>query len=112
MRCWECRLEFDDLNESQPVCPGCGQLPSSERDHPDFSGVFDEALAVAMAPASEAEQDEGFDRTPIPLETLRLPVDLQEAADDAEALLEATGMAAFHLPDGLRLFRVPTERVM
>jgi hypothetical protein len=26
-------------------------------------------------------------------------------------LLEATGMAAFHLP-GLRLFRVPTERLM
>ena len=111
MRCWECRLEFDDLNESQPVCPGCGQLPSSQRDHPDFSGVFDEALAVAMVPSCEAEQDDGFDATPV-LETIRLPVDLQEAADDAEALLEATGMAAFHLPDGLRLFRVPTERVM
>ena len=111
MRCWECRLEFDDLNESQPVCPGCGQLPSSERDHPDFSGVFDEAETLALVWSCEAEQNHNFDSTPV-LETVRLPVDLQEAADDAEALLEATGMAAFHLPDGLRLFRVPTERVM
>ena len=111
MRCWDCRLELDDLNESQPVCPGCGQLPSSERDHPDFSGVFDEAETLALVRSCEAEQDDGFDSTLV-LETVRLPVDLQEAADDAEALLEATGMAAFHLPDGLRLFRVPTERVM
>ena len=111
MRCWECRLEFDDLNESQPVCPGCGQLPSPKCDHPDFSGVFDEAQALAMVGACEAEADDSLDVTAA-LETVRLPVDLQEAADDAEALLEATGMAAFHLPDGLRLFRVPTERVM
>ena len=60
---------------------------------------------------AKLEQDNGFDSTLV-LETIRLPVDLQEAADDAEALLEATGMAAFHLPDGLRLFRVPTVRVM
>ena len=111
MRCWECRLEFDEFNESQPVCPGCGQLPSCQRDHPDFSGVFDEAQAASMVGASEAEPDYSFDNTAA-LEAIRLPVDLREAADDAEALLEAIGMAAFHLPDGLRLFRVPTERVM
>ena len=110
MRCWECRLEFDDLNESQPVCPGCGQPPSSQRDHPDFSGVFEDAQTPAMVRACEAEPD-GFDASPV-LETIRLPVDLQESADDAEALLEATGMAAFHLSNGLRLFRVPTERLM
>jgi hypothetical protein len=110
MRCWECRLEFDDVNESQPVCPGCGQLPCSQRDHPDFYGFFDEAQPVAEVPASDAEQD-GFDATPV-LESIRLPIDLREAAGDADALLEAIGMAAFHLPDGLRLFRVPTERVM
>ena len=111
MRCWECRLEFDDLNESQPVCPGCGQPPSSQRDHPDFSGVFEDAQTPAMVRACEAEQDDSFDAAPEP-ETIRLPVDLREAADDAEALLEATWMAAFHLPDGLRLFRIPTERLM
>ena len=111
MRCWECRLEFDDLNESQPVCPGCGQPPSSQRDHPDFSGVFDEPQIPAMVLACEAEQDDSFDASPVP-ETIRLPVELREAADDAEALLEATGIAAFHLPDGLRLFRLPTERLM
>ena len=111
MHCWECRLEFDDLNESQPVCPGCGQPPSSQRDHPDLSGVFDDAQTLTIVRAREAEQDDSFDATPAP-ETIRLPVDLREAADDAEALLEATGMAAFHLPDGLRLFRVPSERLM
>jgi hypothetical protein len=111
MRCWECRFEFDETNESQPVCPGCGQPPSSHRDRLDFSGVFDEAQTLALVQACEAEQDDSFEATPA-LETIRLPVDLREAADDAEALLEAIGMAAFHLPDGLRLFRVPTERVM
>jgi|SRR5579871_1373208 len=111
MRCWECRLEFDDLNDSQPVCPGCGQPPSSQRDHPDFSRVCDDAQTFAMGRACEAEPDDSFDASPV-LETIRFPVDLQEAADDAEALLEATGMAAFHLSNGLRLFRVPTERLM
>ena len=111
MRCCECRLEFDDLNESQPVCPGCGQLPNSLRGHSDLSEFLDEAFPLAMFGACEAEPDDNFDTTPV-IETIRLPVDLREAADDAEALLEAIGMAAFHLPDGLRLFRVPTDRVM
>ena len=111
MRCWECRLDFDEINESQPVCPGCGQVPSSQCDHPDFSGLLDEAAPLPIIRESETEPDDGFDSMPV-LETIRLPVDLREADDDAEALLEAIGMAAFHLPDGLRLFRVPTERVM
>jgi len=111
MRCWECRLEFDELNESQPLCPGCGQPPSSQRDHPDFSGVFDEAQAAPLVPALEAGPDDSFDTTPA-LEPVPFPVDLRQAADDAEALLEAIGMTAFHLPDGLRFFRLPTGRVM
>ena len=111
MRCWECQLEFDEINESQPVCPGCGQLPSSQRDHPDFSEVFDEAHGLELVRACEAEEDGDFYATR-ELDVIRLPVDLREAADDAEALLEATGLAAFHLPDGFRLFRVPTERLM
>ena len=40
-----------------------------------------------------------------------MPVDLQEAGDDAEALLQATGYATFVLPGGFRFFRLPTERV-
>ena|SRR5215469_6130614 len=111
MRCWECRLEFDETNESQPVCPGCGQPPGSKGDHPDFSAVLDEVHQVAIMRACKVETENSFDTAPA-VETVRLPVDLREAADDAEALLEAIGMAAFHLPDGLRLFRVPTERVM
>ena len=111
MRCWECRLEFDDLNESQPVCPGCGQPPSSKRDHPDFSGVLDEAPPLAIMRASEAESENSFDTTLV-LESIRPPVDLREAADDAESLLEATGLAGFHLAGGFRLFRILTERVM
>jgi hypothetical protein len=110
MRCWECRLEFDEINESQPFCRGCGQPRGSHRD-PDFSGAFDEAQALAMVRGCESQEDDSFDGTPV-LETVRLPVDLREAADDAEALLEATGLTAFHLPDGFRLFRIPTERVV
>jgi hypothetical protein len=64
-----------------------------------------------MVRGCEAQEDDNFDARPV-LETIRLPVDLREAADDAEALLEATGLAAFHLAGGFRLFRVPTERVM
>ena len=110
MRCWECRLEFDEINESQPVCPGCGRLPSSQRDHPDLWGLLDEVQTPVVLWGREPEEDNSLDAVPA-RETVRLPVDLQEAADDAEALLKATGMAAFHLP-GLRLFRVPTERLM
>jgi hypothetical protein len=61
MRWWECGLEFDELNESQPLCPGCGQPPSSKRDHPDFSGVLDEAPPFAIMRACEAESENSFD---------------------------------------------------
>ena len=41
-----------------------------------------------------------------------MPRDLQEALDDAEALLLATGHATFDLPEGFRMFQLPTERIM
>jgi hypothetical protein len=41
-----------------------------------------------------------------------MPLDLQEALDDAESLLLATGHAAFYLPEGFRMFPLPTERIM
>lgn len=84
MRCWECRLELDEFNESQPVCPGCGQPPRSERDHPDFSGAFDEPLTPTSVRPYEDEQDDSSDAATV-LETTRLPLDLWEAADDAES---------------------------
>jgi hypothetical protein len=110
MRCWECRLEFDEINESQPVCPGCGQLPIPQRDHPELPAV-DEVGTVAMLEEREAEDDDHFDTDSVPA-AIPLPIDLREAADDAEGLLEATGLAGFLLPEGFRLFPFPTGRVM
>jgi len=112
MRCLECRFEFDEMNESQPVCPGCGEVPASRHCHPDLSGILDELPSIGMPEDTEVVEDDGFDTDPI-IDTGKLPIDLQEAADDAAALLEAIGLALFRLPDGaFRLFRVPTERVM
>ncbi len=112
MRCLECGAEFDEMNESQPVCPGCGAVPAVRRDSADVCALLDEAAAIATA-QSDPEEAEDFDMDlDQRLEPMRMPVDLQEAADDAEALLQATGYATFVLPDGFRLFRLPTERVM
>ena len=112
MRCLECGAEFDEMNESQPVCPGCGAVPAGRRDSDDVRALLDEAAAFASA-QSDYEEGEGagidLDE---PLDLTRMPVDLQEAAGDAEALLQATGYATFVLPHGFRLFRLPTERVM
>jgi hypothetical protein len=41
-----------------------------------------------------------------------MPRDLQEALDDAEALLLATGQVMFDGPKGFRLFKLPTDRLM
>ena len=109
MRCLECGAEFDEMNESQPVCPGCGAVPGGRRDNADVCALLEDA-AVASAP-SDPEEDGGIDLEQ-PLDPIRLPVDLQEAGDDAEALLQATGFATFDLPEGFRFFRLPTERVM
>ncbi len=45
-------------------------------------------------------------------EPVRMPLDLQNALDDAESLLLATGHATFDLPEGFRMFPLPTERIM
>lgn len=112
MRCLECGAEFDEMNESQPVCPGCGAVPAGRRDSADVCALLDDAAAFASAQSDHEEgEDAGMDLDE-PFDPMRMPVDLQEAADDAEVLLQATGYATFVLPDGFRLFRLPTERVM
>jgi hypothetical protein len=112
MRCVECGAEFDEMNESQPVCPGCGAVPEGPRDGPDVCALLEDAAAIASAQSDrEEDQDAGLEIDQ-PIDPSRIPVDFQEAADDAEALLQATGFAAFDLPEGFRFFRLPTERVM
>src|SRR5215470_6231280 len=100
MRCLECGAEFDELNESQPVCPGCGAIPGCRRDGEDVCALLEDAAAIASARSDrEEDQDAGLDLDQ-PIELNRIPVDLQEAAHDAEALLQATGFATFDLPEG------------
>ena len=112
MRCLECGAELDEMNESQPVCPGCGAVPGGRRDGADVCALLEDAAAIASAQsAREEDQEAGLDLDQ-PTDPSRIPVDLQEAADDAEALLQATGFAIFDLPEGFRFFRLPTERVM
>lgn len=112
MHCLECGAEFDEMNESQPVCPGCGALPGSRGDSGDISALLEDAAAIVNVPLDrEEDQDTGVDLDQ-PLEPIRMPADLQEARDDAEALLDATGHATFDLPEGFRFFRLPTDRVM
>src|SRR5436853_6723268 len=98
MRCVECGAEFDDMNESQPVCPGCGAGPEDRRDGADVCALLEDAAAMVSAQADrEADQYPGLDLDH-PTDPIRIPVDLQEAADDAEALLQATGFVTFDLP--------------
>jgi len=112
MRCLDCGAEFDEVNESQPVCPGCGAVPGGRRDSDEICALLDEAAAIASAPFDRvADQDPGPDIEQ-PFDPIRMPPDLLEAGDDAEALLQATGYAAFVLPEGFRLFPLPTERLM
>jgi hypothetical protein len=112
MRCLECGAEFDEVNESQPLCPGCGAVPGCPRDGADVCALLEDAAAIASAQSDrEGDQDAGLDIDQL-VDPSRIPVDFQQAADDAEALLQATGFAAFDLPEGFRFFRLPTERVM
>ncbi len=113
MRCLECGAEFDEMNESQPVCPGCAAVPGGRRDGADVCALLDDAAAMMATAQSDrsGDQDDSFDAEPF-LELVDMPADLQEAADDAEALLEATGYATFVLPGGTRFFRLPTQRLM
>ena len=111
MRCIECGAEFDEMNESQPVCPGCGAVPGSRRDSADVCLLDDAAMIACTELDREEDQDAGPDLDQF-FDSIRMPVDLQEAGDEAEALLQATGYATFVLPGGFRVFRLPTERVM
>ena len=99
MRCLECGAEFDELNESQPVCPACGTAPGMGRDDGDISALLDEAALVAAATDEAEDTDPGLELDQ-PDELVRMPLDLQEALDDAESLLLATGHATFDLPAG------------
>ena len=110
MRCLECEAEFDEMNESQPVCPGCGATPGDRRDTADVCALLEDAVMIASQQLDrEEDQEAGPDQ---PFAPIRTPVDLQEAGDEAEALLQATGYATFVLPGGFRFFRLPTERLM
>jgi len=111
MRCLECGAEFDEMNESQPVCPGCGSPPGRGHDDAEIGALLDEAAVFAAAPAEAPEPDLGPELDE-PTGPTRMPADLQEALDDAEALLLATGHATFDLPEGFRMFPLPTERIM
>ena len=112
MRCLECGAEFDEMNESQPVCPGCGAVPGGRRDSADVCALLEEAATIASAQlGGEEDQDVGPDLDQ-PFDPIRTPIDLQEAGDDAEALLQSNGYATFVLPEGFRFFRLPTDRVM
>ena len=113
MRCWECGAEFDELNESQPVCPACGAFPGMGRDDGDVCALLDDAALIAAAHGEPEYTDPGLGLGPDPQEEpVRMPLDLQTALDEAESLLLATGHATFDLPDGFRIFPLPTERIM
>src|SRR5216683_6376036 len=107
MRCLECGAEFDEMNESQPVCPGCGSPPGMSRDDAEIGALLDEAAVSA-----ETEEPDIGVELDGPAGPTRMPQDLQEALDDAEALLLATGHATFDLPEGFRMFQLPSERIM
>lgn len=111
MRCLECGAEIDELNESQPVCPACGAPPDVHRDDEDVCALLDDAALIAT-PTDAAEPTEaGLDPCELDV-SARMPRDLQEAREDAESLLLAIGYAAFDLPEGFRMFPLPTERIM
>jgi hypothetical protein len=99
------------MNESQPVCPGCGSPPGRGRDDAEIGALLDEAAVSAPTPAETGDLDLEPDLDQ-PIGPTRMPRDLQEALDDAEALLLATGLATFDLPEGFRMFQLPTERIM
>jgi hypothetical protein len=111
MRCLECGTGFDELNESQPVCPACGAPPGMGWDDQDVCGLLDDAALIAATPNEAKHADAGLDLDEQD-EPVRMPLDLQEARDDAESLLLAAGHATFDLPEGFRMFRLPTERIM
>lgn len=108
MRCLECGVDLDELNESQPVCPFCGTLPCTDRDDDDVCALLDEAALITIVCGPTEYSDPGVD----PIEPVRMPIELQEALDDAESLLLAVGLTTFDRPEGFRIFPLLTERIM
>lgn len=101
------------MNESQPVCPGCGAVPRCRREGADICALLDDAAVMIASAESDRDADQDLDCAAEQFfEPTNLPADLQEAIDDAEALLEATGYATFVLPGGKRFFSLPTQRLM
>jgi hypothetical protein len=82
-------------------------VPGLRGDSADICALLEEAAAFTP----EEDQDVGLDLDHS-FDPIRMPIDLQEASDDAEALLQATGYATFVLPEGFRMFRLATDRVM
>ena len=78
MRCLECGAEFDELNESQPVCPACGAPPGIGRDDEHACALLDDAALIAAAPdeTEDADAGLGLDQQDEPV---RMPLHLQEA---------------------------------
>jgi hypothetical protein len=111
MLCAECGAELDEINDPQPVCPGCGISPGVGADNAEIGAIVDEAVVCVAAPADAPEPELGPEIDELTGPT-PMPRDLQEALDDAEALLLATGHATFDLPEGFRMFQLPTERIM
>ena len=81
------------------------------RDDEDVCALLDDAALIATATDATEDTDAGLDLYELD-EPARMPRDLQEARDDAESLLLATGHATFDLPEGFRMFLLPTERIM
>ena len=112
MHCFECRAEFDEMNESQPVCPGCGAVPRNCGESSEICALMEDAASFSVERADLEEAQGDYLEELEPVERLRTPVDFQEAAGDAEALLEATGFLTFNTSNGFRFFKTPTELQM
>src|SRR5689334_25338563 len=110
MRCWECGTDFDELNESQPLCPACGAFPSMGRDDDDACALLDDAALIAAAHGEPEYTDRGLGLGPGPQEEpVRVPLDLHTARDGGESRLLPPGQATFDLTEGFRIFPLPTS---
>ncbi len=110
MRCTECGADFDDLNESQPVCPGCGTPPGPLADDADVTAVLEDAGFIDVL---ESTGEPDLEPEDPPGNLVLVSPDLDIVLDDAEALLLATGNAGFDVPGkGYRILPLPTDRVM
>ena len=54
MRCWECGAEFDEWNESQPVCAGCGSPPGVGHDDAEIGALLESGATVDGGLIAEA----------------------------------------------------------